>query len=341
MEGVKLRPTKTAVKVGIVGSDSPGSALLQFWCEDEGFTRGDASCMAARHKFFSSNLSLVVGALPPEVVVPTFSYVLSLKEIQRLIGLWGGKAPSAFLFPEMNAFVKEHSGGGRVILKLGSRSAKDVTFTHPRTFALYRTSLDEAKISGSVPRFQRLELLYRAQIDCLCCSSLQEALELFCQSTRVLFDLELDLLDPVNLHTTLECRPWLSNASLESEWRVFVRGGQIVAISQYFTDLYFPRLVGQANHVKDAILKVWNSDIREPIVKRLGLKNCVVDFICDLEKCLVLEVNQWARSTGSGLFSWDELEREQYSEEPEIRFLRTPPNVKSLPPEWLEILDMP
>jgi hypothetical protein len=147
-------------------------------------------------------------------------------------------------------------------------------------------------------------------------------------------------LDPLNLHTTLECRPWLSNASLESEWRVFVRGGQIIAISQYFTDLFFPSLIGQGNHVKETILTVWKSKVCVPIVEKLGLKNCVVDFMCDAEKCLVLEVNQWARSTGSGLFSWDELEEQVFGES-EIRFLETPPTVNSLPREWLEILDVP
>lgn len=82
-----------------------------------------------------------------------------------------------------------------------------------------------------------------------------EALNLFLQSTRVLFDVELDLLGGADLHTTLECRPW-QEAALSSEWRCFVREGELKAISQYFTDLYFEHLPREKEAVKQTILQV-------------------------------------------------------------------------------------
>jgi len=64
------------------------------------------------------------------------------------------------------------------------------------------------------------------------------------------------LLGGGDLHTTLECRPW-QEAPLSSEWRCFVREGELKAISQYFTDLYFEQLTREKEAVKLIITQVF------------------------------------------------------------------------------------
>ncbi len=295
----KLRPTQTVVKAQTVAEERPGKALLQFWCEDARFTLGSKECLEARSKYFATNLDVVIERIPAEFIVPAVSKKLSFQECNLIAGLWGTHT-SAFLLPELESFVNFHINkyGGRGFVKLGCRSAKDVF--RPQLYGLYKTYLSAQ--SGDVPRWKKLELLYRAQIDSLCVSSFQEALNLFSESTRVLFDLELDMLVQQDLHTTIVVRPFFIQ-SLSSEWRCFVRKREMICITQYFTDLFFPELVEIKEVIAKKILSVWGK-IRDT----LSLEDCVVDFFCDENTVLVLEVNQYARTTGSGLFTWDEIE---------------------------------
>lgn len=338
---VKLKPTATVEKSRAAtfgGGERVGKKLLEFWSQDEKLDLGSDECWRARAKYFASNVDVIVAALPADVVVPSKSFgLVPRKDLERLASLWGSHA-SAFLWPEMDAFVRQcvKEMGGRVFVKLGCRSAKDIAFTHERTLSAYHKSLESLAVGGEstvIPRYKRLELLYRAQIDCLCVSSFDEALSLLLESTRVLFDVELDLLGD-DLHTTLEVRPWM-NASLESEWRCFVRGGFIVAISQYFTDLFFEGLDEAA--AQKAITKAWDQSVKQILVDQLSLEKCVVDFMVLNGRALVLEVNQYAKTTGSGLFTWDEIENKPA--ECEIRVVKQPPaDIRNLPEEWTQLL---
>lgn len=106
-----------------------------------------------------------------------------------------------------------------------------------------------------------------------------------------------------------------------------------MGISQYFTDLYFEGLDLPA--IQAEILKVWEESVCDVLVHKLKLQDSVVDFMICNGKALVLEVNQFARTTGSGLFSWDEIET---ATECTIRAVQEPPIVTNLPPEWLSLI---
>jgi len=134
-------------------------------------------------------LDSIVQNLSENETIPTFSYKLSTSEIQALIFSFGN--PSiAYGNKTLNKVGKwvdnqlsSFSNGGFV--KLSSRSPKDVTWEHKKT-------LDSVKNNKTVT----LNDLYRAQIDCMRVSSWREALDLLVESSRILFDLQLDVLDP-------------------------------------------------------------------------------------------------------------------------------------------------
>jgi hypothetical protein len=123
--------------------------------------------------------------------------------------------------------------GGRAMVKLGSRSPKDVLWNSDRTMRGYRALPDtDDSVNG------RLCRLYRAFTDAMCFTSWEDAVSVFLDSSRVLFDMQLDLRVPTDLRSSLIVRPWL-DVSLAAEFRCFIFHHRVTAVSQYFTDLYF------------------------------------------------------------------------------------------------------
>jgi len=66
--------------------------------------------------------------------------------------------------------------------------------------------------------------------------------------------------------------------------------------------LYFPNLKEECEEHKLKILQFYET-LKEKLPNNLS--NGVLDFMILKDRVLLLEVNQWAKSTGSGLFDWD------------------------------------
>jgi len=75
--------------------------------------------------------------------------------VKSLVGFWGnGAASSSIIFADIASFVdrqiaeyaKQYAKEGvdKVFVKLGSRSAKDVTWTHEKTLRLYHEAAAKA-----------------------------------------------------------------------------------------------------------------------------------------------------------------------------------------------------
>jgi len=118
---------------------------------------------------------------------------------------------------------------------------------------------------------RRLELLYRAQIDCLAVTSFSEALSFFMDSTRVLFDLQLSLKVPSDLRMSVVVRPWFK-IPLCAEWRAFMNGGKLRGLSQYFTDLYFDGIENEKENIRERILAFYENTVRMSLDHVLSLR---------------------------------------------------------------------
>lgn len=295
----------------------------------------------ARQQFFDTNLDRLAEAFEDHTV-GAMTRKLSLAEVGALVAAWGDASEIARnrTLTQLARDVDEIIDGSAVFVKLGSRSPKDVTWLHERTMDRYRELVHESPENED--RNQHLMWLYRGQIDCLRVNSFREAMELLGQSSRVLFDLQLDLLCPNDLRSTMIVRPWLE-IPLAAEWRGFMYGRQLRALSQYFTHLYFPSLAASVDTVAKRITQFF-ADVVEPRLP-VDLHNAVIDFIVLPDRVLLLEVNQYAHSTGPGLFDWveDESILRDGSDPIEVRVRSEPPPLEEirggLPAQWLQILE--
>lgn len=124
------------------------------------------------------------------------------------------------------------------------------------------------------------------------------------RSKRILFDLELDLKFPEIFHNHVIVRSWV-DIPLRHEFRAFVYERRLCALSQYFTQIYFPELEHEMQSLLPRIQSFFDSiSTRFPP----NFQNYVIDFAISGEQVLVLELNPYNPSTGAGLFDWNSQE---------------------------------
>jgi len=134
-----------------------------------------------------------------------------------------------------------------------------------------------------------------------------EAMELLLTSERVFVDLRLELDFPKLYKMNVILREWY-DIKYGLQFRGFVYGKKLNALSQYDPYCYFDKLQNDVlqEKIKDTILKLFDK-----VKNRIPQQNYVIDFGVafpekKLEKCvgLIIELNSWSTSTGSGCFSW-------------------------------------
>jgi len=197
-------------------------------------------------------------------------------------------------------------------VKLSCRSPKDTTLSGDRFQRELNTLQEQEReelhnySTRELILNKKMEWLYRAHTLAMRVHSAQEALDLILQSRRIYWDLTYDLKNPETFSTHLIVREW-KNIPLESEFRVFVHEQKITAISQYFTQLYFPSLIDRKDELEQEIIQFWQTihALLPPT-----LKTYVIDFAWvvapDVPKqMIVLELNPFNISTGAALFSWE------------------------------------
>ncbi len=87
----------------------------------------------------------------------------------------------------------------------------------------------------------KLIAINRAHIEALRVTSVTDALALLLASERIFDDLELALEFPASWSQQLVVRRW-SPVALDGEFRGFVFGGRLTALSQYYIPCYFESL---------------------------------------------------------------------------------------------------
>ena len=137
------------------------------------------------------------------------------------------------------------------------------------------------------------------------------------------------------------------------EFRCFVHNGQLNAITQYISSIYFDALEKQSESIKERILKFYAQRVREFV----PMDSFVIDFLVlgltarnDEKECkeedgkeiadddiFVIELNPFYKSAGAGLFDWKD-DRELFLNGPCEIAVRTEvdPKAKSyMHPTWL------
>ena len=200
-------------------------------------------------------------------------------------------------------------------VKLSCRSAKDVTLSGPRFEQRYKEiSEREASKLENLTEHEimnlKIQWLYKAHTQAMRIYTAEEALSLLLQSRRIYWDLTFDLKFPEKFSTHIIIRKW-ENIPLESEYRIFVKSGKVTAISQYFTQIYFPAISQQKDVIKNEILAFWEKIRPLLMAPPINLSEFVIDFAWIAnestgdKKYVVLELNPLNVSTGAALFNWE------------------------------------
>jgi len=92
----------------------------------------------------------------------------------------------------------------------------------------------------------------------------------------------------------------------DHEFRCFVKGNQLVAVSQRDTQMYYPELLDNIDGFKSLIVNFFNDEIKE----QFSDPNFVFDIYIDIppnSRIWLVDFNPWATKTDPALFEWNEV----------------------------------
>ncbi|KAL9644630.1 hypothetical protein ABK040_015369 [Willaertia magna] len=231
------------------------------------------------------------------------------------------------------------------IVKLTSRSPKDITPTHPKTLNLYSEylqtlfNIDHYNNNCKNNNYNNttenellnlhLSSLYFASLNCMKIQNAEEAILLLVKRIIV--------------------RPWDNEMRLDSEFRGIIYNNKLKALSQYFTQCYLKEVCDNQEKIMTLCQSFFNNCIKPILEKNVKeLKNYIIDFSVNVKTGIVklLEINPYLETTGVGLFNWEEDRERLFENENakfEFRILKEPIVTKLLGKglvvkEWEEII---
>ncbi|KAH3756685.1 cell division cycle protein 123-like [Pelomyxa schiedti] len=196
----------------------------------------------------------------------------------------------------------------RVFVKLSTRSPKDAVDKVPeKLLPFLKKIMATASFTGMTELEQsnaKLIILRKAFFQTMGCSNADDALYLISRSYRTISDIKIamDNLDQVEWHMKIIIREFV-DIDIGGEFRGFVHNRQLNALSQYYADTFFPRTTANVHQIAPLVQKFFNDEIRD----KIPMDNYVIDFAVseDLHSVSVVELNPFARTTGSCLFDWE------------------------------------
>lgn len=104
----------------------------------------------------------------------------------------------------------------------------------------------------------------------------------------------------------LALRKWYPSLRPEMEFRCFVRGQQLVGVSQREVTTFYPALVEKKNDLEVLIEEFFNSNVRH----KFESEDYTFDvYVTKEERVKVFDFNPWGAFTLPLLFTWEELEQ--------------------------------
>lgn len=147
--------------------------------------------------------------------------------------------------------------------------------------------------------------MYHETFNALRCRTGAEALRLLATSDRIHTDLTHAKLFSKEFRMNLIVREWAEDILPEWEFRAFVYGNKMTAITQYTEFTFVPKIVEN----KNAILTLIRDKFNEVVdVIKLPDGNYTIDFaVCeDIQTCYIIELNTTPPAAGAGMFDWND-----------------------------------
>ncbi|KAG5241981.1 cell division cycle protein [Salix suchowensis] len=115
----------------------------------------------------------------------------------------------------------------------------------------------------------------------------------------------------------LALRKWYSSFLPEMEFRCFVRGQQLIGISQREVTTYYPTLLEKRNYLQLLIKEFFTEKVR----LKFESENYTFDvYVTKDGRAKILDFNPWGAFTLPLLFTWEELEQNLKEEENVVDF---------------------
>lgn len=209
-------------------------------------------------------------------------------------------------------------------VKLNTRSPKDVPIycdDYGDTRALYQAEIARVPVAQRTLE-RELEAFVVASTRAMRVSNGAQAIELLSRSERVASDIVRTIgYGGAHFSWQLVFREWDDAivARPACEFRGFVSGGTLNALSSYFTFLYDPDTAAQADAIAERVRAFHAS-----ITALIPHDSYVIDFAVLPERIVVIETNPFHVLAGAAHFSW-RLDRERFLNGPfEMRVTRAP-----------------
>lgn len=206
-----------------------------------------------------------------------------------------------------DALDSKMSAGQQYFVKLGTRSPKDAVDKLEHFDALLFDEVASILIEtrGKQPHTNDLvRALKMAFGKSMRVRNGQQALELFARSGRIVSDLVRWRDLRLNVPVYVVVRPFL-NIPLWAELRAFVYQRKLTAVSQYFSEMFFPEL--QRIDIVAHIGPLINQAIQALPVDDGEYNDFIADVVLPFpgqQHAMIMELNPWDTLTGAALFDW-------------------------------------
>jgi len=211
------------------------------------------------------------------------------------------------LAAEMNVAIQTFAKTGAFV-RLSTRSPKDAVDKAPIQAKLiphlrkHLQGISDGNPMDKLNDVEKLTALRRAFFDTMRVENATEAMELVMYSSRTVSDLvrALDHLDKVSWNMKIIIREF-TPMPLHGEYRGFVHNKKLTAVSQYYSDSFFPHLPKISEEVLKRIAEYYDK-AANPLI---NLDSYIIDFVVfDDMSIKIVELNPFSRTTGPCLFDW-------------------------------------
>lgn len=224
-------------------------------------------------------------------------------------------------------------------IKLNSRSPKDVPVKHsndPQFQNIIKNFAHDELLKNATDQQIYLTLMKGLNY-CMKAYTVDDCIKLLTRSHRVYEDMSLQRSLPKALkNPAIVLREWNDElaSTPQSEYRCFVFKGNVTCITQYFTDCYLEETIENKDLINQTI-----RDYLSKIVPLIPIEAFVIDVGYFPDHCLIIELNPFYQSCGSGHFSWkDEAQLLMFGNEFRCNMNEPENALQDAPPEWVKFI---
>ncbi|XP_076439619.1 uncharacterized protein LOC143279460 [Babylonia areolata] len=273
---------------------------------------------------------------PPAMAAVAWQSALTAEEREVMVGL------EQRLQGVMDHFLLSHSGADSVFVKTSSRSAKDAPLAQSRFADLYRQLLQQEEEEARGQENVQITCLLTAAFQAMRVRRADEVLDMTLRSERIYQDLLLALKVKDRFRENFVIRTFV-NINVDMEFRGFVFGGRLVALSQYNYQIHSGRLCDCKDRVADRILAFYNNTVRPKLQAGNFVQNFIIDFAIGSkdDRLWVIEINPFLNTTDAALFSWEHEQHVLQGEGQGFQFrvtLKPRPGAKTMLPHSVRTL---